>query len=267
MIATVRALALVALAALPPAAAEAGVSGWAENPGGRMRLVVLPPDAQGIAKGAIEIETAEGWITYWREPGEAGTPPQMTIAPESGLSLEALRFPPPQVFGKKGMRDIGYDEPVALPFALKAEAGAKVLKAALFIGICKEICVPFQAEFEVPLKGREAEARAVVKAAEARLPEAPSARFFAEKPRIGAGGKTVTVAVTLPDPQSMPELFLTGPEGYVYFEPALERSGKGKTYATFLLEDLPRGYDLSGKTWHLLVKAGGRAMETPLVFD
>ncbi|MCX8996389.1 cytochrome C biogenesis protein [Rhizobiaceae bacterium BDR2-2] len=262
-----RALTLLVSFLLFPALADAGISGWAENPGARMRIVVLPPDADGHIRGALEIEPTAGWITYWREPGDAGTPPQITIAPESGLSLDALRFPPPKTFRQNGVRDIGYDGPVALPFTLKGNAKTGTLKASAFIGICKEICIPFQAEFEVPLQGAGSEAEAVVQKAEARLPEAPSADFFASKPRIGADGRTVTVPVRLPEAGDWPAFYLTGPEGYVYLDPSLEQGGKSDTYAIFRVEELPRGYTLSGKTWTLLAVSGQRAMETPLVFD
>lgn len=267
---TTRILAFLAAFATGPTIAFAGVSDWVDNPGGRMRLAVLAPDADGTVKGMIEIEPASGWLTYWREPGEAGMPPQMTPSPTSGLALSELRFPPPRIFDQAGVRDIGYNAPVSLVFTLKGKAAGDALKAGVFIGVCKEICVPFQADFTVPFTGNaaeEAEAKAALLAAGERLPEAPSRDFFAEKPRIGADGKTVTVPVGLPDLQNKPEFFLTGPDGYVYVEPILERSGTSQTYATFALGELPRNYDLHGKTWRLLVKSGHRSMETALVFD
>ena len=267
---TTRILAFLAAFATGPTIAFAGVSDWVDNPGGRMRLAVLAPDADGTVKGVIEIEPASVWLTYWREPGEAGMPPQMTPSPTSGLALSELRFPPPRIFDQAGVRDIGYNAPVSLVFTLKGKAAGDALKAGVFIGVCKEICVPFQADFTVPFTGNaaeEAEAKAALLAAGERLPEAPSRDFFAEKPRIGADGKTVTVPVGLPDLQNKPEFFLTGPDGYVYVEPILERSGTSQTYATFALGELPRNYDLHGKTWRLLVKSGHRSMETALVFD
>lgn len=257
---------VTALTALP-VLAMAGVSQWADNPGGRMRIVVLPPDKQGIVKGALEIEPASGWITYWREPGEAGTPPQMTMTPDSGYTLQDMRFPAPQVFKQNGVRDIGYSGPVALPFTLSAQDPAKAINANVFIGVCKEICIPFQAEFNLAVTGDEAEAGAVVTGAESRLPEPPSADFSAEAPRGSADNKTVSVNVTLPANEPEPEFFLTGPEGYVYLDPALAANGANRTDATFTLDELPNHYDLRGKTWRLLVKSGARAMETTLVFD
>lgn len=252
-----------------PVDALAGVSDWAVNPGGRMRIVALSPDSTGKVEGVIEIEPTPGWITYWREPGDAGMPPQMTLAPQSGLTLSHIDFPVPQRFDQNGVSDIGYDEPVALPFTLSATGKAgDELDATVFIGVCKEICVPFQAELSTSLVSFEdASARPIIEAAKTHLPEKPSAEFFAEKPKVGADGKTVSVTVGLPDVQDKPEFYLTGPDGYVYFDPLLQRADMGKVIATFPLDTLPRQYSFSGKTWRLLVKSGSRAMETPLVFD
>lgn len=256
---------LLALTALPtPGSAD--ISGWVDNPGGRVRLIVLPPDPQGRVEGAVEIEPAAGWITYWREPGEAGVPPQLQFLPESGLALEALDFPAPRTFRQNGVSDIGYDQAVSLPFRAKAEGAAERLKATLFIGICKDICVPFQASFDVAFSGGEAEAQAAIAAAKAALPEAPSDSFHAGKPVLSSDGRTVKVPLTLPS-ADVPTLYLTGPEGYVYIDPVLGRAADGSVEATFTLGELPRNYDPHGKTWRLTAKAGGRAMETPLVFD
>lgn len=259
-------LALFVSLLLCPAAAFAGVSGWADNTGGRMRIAILPPAADGTRRGVVEIEPAPGWITYWREPGEAGMPPQIEIAPENGLALKSLRFPAPEIFEQNGVRDIGYDRPVGLVFTLDGKAGG-TLDATVFIGVCKEICVPFQAGFTVPLTGGETEAAAILAQAESRLPEAPSPGFSADSPKIGPQAKSVSVAVTLPGPAQEAHFYLTGPEGYVYLDPALTPAEGGKTQALFTLGELPKGYDFHGKSWNLLVVSGERAMETPLVFD
>lgn len=260
---------LVALLSALPGSALAGASDWATNPGGRMRIVALSPDPQGKVRGVIEIAPSPGWITYWREPGDAGMPPQMTLSAQSGFTLSGIDFPVPQRFDQNGVSDIGYDAPVALPFTLTASGTVGTsLEATVFIGVCKEICVPFQATLSAPLSPDEdAVSGPIIEAAAALLPEKPSADFFSEAPKPGDDGKTVSVTVGLPDLQNKPELYLTGPDGYVYFDPLLQRADMGKMIATFPLDSLPRHYSFSGKTWRLLVKSGARAMETPLVFD
>lgn len=250
--------------------AFAGSSDWAVNPGGRMRVVALAPDDTGLVRGIVQIEPTSGWITYWREPGEAGVPPQLTLAPEGGIALSELRFPPPVTFDQNGIRDIGYEGPVALPFTAQAEPGQHpdVMGASVFIGVCKEICVPFQADFSVPLpRPDDADIAPLVDEAVSKLPEPPSPDFAAHTPVFSEQAKSVALDLVLPRGTRKPELYLTGPEGYVFMNPVLT-PGDGENWrATFALPSLPHGYDPKGKTWRLLAIAGERAMETPLVFD
>ena len=37
-----------------------------------MRVASLAMDADGVVRGVLQIEPKDGWITYWREPGDAG---------------------------------------------------------------------------------------------------------------------------------------------------------------------------------------------------
>ena len=80
-----------------------------------MRLVVLPADAHGQRAGALQIEPSPGWITYWREPGDAGIPPSITLAPDGGYTLTEIAYPVPKLIDSGDLHDIGYDGPVTLP--------------------------------------------------------------------------------------------------------------------------------------------------------
>ena len=105
------------------AAARAETSDWALNEGGRMRLVVLPADEQGNRAAALQIEPSPGWITYWREPGDAGIPPSITLAPDSGYKISEIGYPVPKRLDNGDLRDIGYDGAVTLPLVLSGPAG------------------------------------------------------------------------------------------------------------------------------------------------
>ncbi|MGO6906703.1 protein-disulfide reductase DsbD domain-containing protein, partial [Rhizobium ruizarguesonis] len=129
----------MAAALVPFSTIHAEMSAWAENDGGRMRLVALAPDAAGKIRAALQIEPKPGWITYWKEPGNSGIPPQITITPESGVSLDAIAYPVPKHFFKGGIEDIAYDAPVTLPLSLTAAGkGPLAIDASAFIGICKD---------------------------------------------------------------------------------------------------------------------------------
>ncbi|SCB59854.1 Thiol-disulfide interchange protein, contains DsbC and DsbD domains [Rhizobium aethiopicum] len=260
----------VTAALVPFCSARAEMSAWAEAEGGRMRLVALAPDAGGKIRAGLQIEPKPGWITYWREPGNSGIPPQVTIAPASGVSLDAIAYPVPKHFSKGGIEDIAYDAPVTLPLSLTAGKGEVEIDAAIFIGICKDICIPFQANLSLKLGSAMSrpEEEAILAAADASLPKPPSADFRVTAHALSADLKTLSLTLALPaDGKGTPDIIVTGPSGYAF----TKQSGGKRDGATFKADmaigKLPKDYDISGERWRVLVIDGDRAMETTLAFD
>ncbi|WP_286203091.1 protein-disulfide reductase DsbD domain-containing protein [Rhizobium lusitanum] len=265
-------LGVLAATILASSPVHAATSDWADNPGGRMRLVALAPDAQGRIRAALQIEPAPGWITYWREPGESGIPPQVSPVPDGGIALTKMSFPVPKPIIVGAIQEIGYDAPVTLPldFRIEGKQPAK-LELTAFIGLCKDICIPFQAELSLPLSAAGQSTpheQALLDAADASLPQAPTPDFTAESHSLSADGKMLSLRLTLPEASGdAPLIYVTGPAGYVFFKQA---NGKrdGKTFATDIaIGKLPRNYDVKGKSWSVLVIDGERAMETTLAFE
>ncbi|MFK0331480.1 protein-disulfide reductase DsbD domain-containing protein [Rhizobium sp. NPDC090275] len=251
-------------------AAQAGTSEWVDNAGGRMRLVAMAPDAHGKIRAGLQIEPNAGWITYWREPGNSGIPPQITIAPETGVTLDKIGYPIPKHIKDDRLDDIGYDAPVTLPLTLSAESGATEIKAQAFIGICKDICVPFQADLTVALSTAgqsQPEEKALLDAADARLPEAPSSKFKVSKHALSADQKELTLSITLPDiGDTTPDVVIAGPSGYVFTKQLMSKRDGTSLTTTVAIGKLPKNYDISGKSWSALVIDGARAIESPLAF-
>ncbi len=267
------AIAAVLVAALAPALpARAASSDWALNEGGRMRLVVLPADAEGRRQAVLQIEPEPGWITYWREPGDSGVPPAVTVAPSGGFTLGRIDFPVPKRIDAGDLTDIGYDHAVALPLSLSGPpTGQKAtLEATAFIGLCKNICIPFQAALTVDLPANEAadadEARIVADALES-LPAKASPDFAVERHAISADLKRLTLEVSLPKGAKDAQAIVTGPSGYVFFASTSAFGAGGKTVIEVPVGRLPKNYAIAGKRWDALVIAGGRAIETVLAFD
>lgn len=131
---------LIPLFANPCFAAQ---SPWVETDGGAMR-VIISDNAQNQTRGVLEIRLNPGWKTYWREPGDGGIPPSLVI---DGKPVE-LQFPAPERITENGLSFSGYHVGVGFPFTLR-DAETKTLKLSAFVGICSEVCVPFQAEFKL----------------------------------------------------------------------------------------------------------------------
>lgn len=262
-------LAAIILACSP---VHAATSDWAANQGGRMRLVALAPDAQGHIRAALQIEPAPGWITYWREPGESGIPPQVSPAPDSGIALTKIGFPVPKPITVGTIQEIGYDAPVTLPLDFRVEGKQPVeLELTAFIGLCKDICIPFQAALSLPLSAvgqSTPHEQALLDAADASLPQAPAPDFAVESHGLSADAKTLSLRLTLPEASGdAPLIYVSGPAGYVFFKQAKGKRD-GKTFTTDIaIGKLPKNYDIKGKSWGILVIDGEHAMETRLAFE
>ncbi|QCI98507.1 protein-disulfide reductase DsbD domain-containing protein [Agrobacterium larrymoorei] len=262
------ALAMVLAVLSGTQSAKADTTEWATSEGGRMRVISLPPDASGRIDAVLQIDLKPGWITYWREPGEAGIPPQ--IKPDAaGISLSSMSFPVPKLIKNDDITDIGYDQPVNFPFTLQVDAGnGDDAKLNAFIGVCLNICIPFEASFDLRRNAAATdEEMAFVKASSAILPEQASDDFRVQNFHITPDKTLLGVELRLPEdaPKDV-DIYVAGPSGYAYFEPQNLVRDKRKLSFYMNIKGLPKSYNPKGQTWHILVKSGERAMEAPLDF-
>jgi DsbC/DsbD-like thiol-disulfide interchange protein len=207
-----------------------------ESEGGAVRLVTTGlPDAQGKLQGALQIGLKPGWKTYWRDPGEAGIPPSLDASQGGNVKSAELAFPPPRRIDDGYADTAGYAGPVALPVTFTMKDGASgPIKAHVFLGICKTICVPVQAELTVDPGAEPDDPRdaLVVTQARAALPDAPSEDFTA----LGAhlDGDVLTIEARLPADAPEAQFFLASGNGYLFGLP--EAAGHDNETARFTVK-------------------------------
>jgi DsbC/DsbD-like thiol-disulfide interchange protein len=257
---------------LPASDSLAAMTAWAENEGGRMRIIALPPAPDGTVRGALQIEPKSGWITYWKEPGQAGIPPKITLTSGDDASITEIGFPIPKQFTVGDVRDIGYDHPVALPFTLKLASPDKpmTLRASAFIGLCRNICIPFQADFRLELSATGPlpyQENLILDEAIRHLPEKPSHDFAVTAYTLSDDRQNLRLTLKLPDEMSLPQIFVAGPEGHVLLDQENETRTGDRYVVDMPVGKLPKNYDVHGKRWDILIVSGRRAMETSLAFE
>lgn len=121
----------------------------------RSRIVMTSNDMSDANKGPLlawEAVLAPGWKTYWRSPGEAGLPVRLS---QNDEEIEIM-YPVPERFELFGLETYGYSHSVMLPFHLKKIEGESVTVQASFM-VCKDICVPFDARYTVPMSDLNAD--------------------------------------------------------------------------------------------------------------
>ena len=211
-------------AALPAAASS---SDWYNSEGGKVRLVTSgKADEAGRIHGVLDIALKPGWKTYWRDPGDAGVPPQIDVSASTNITDAAFSFPPPQRHDDGYGKWAGYNHPVSLPvtFTLSSPRDAAVIDADIFLGICETICIPVQTRLSVdPAADPDnAEDAALVKAALATLP-APAKADFGIKVLPG-DHETLIVEATFLDERKTLEAARAG--CHIHLDEIIERADK-----------------------------------------
>ncbi|MBB2970040.1 protein-disulfide reductase DsbD domain-containing protein [Mesorhizobium sp. RMAD-H1] len=234
-------------------------SPWVETPGGKVRLLVdVPQEPARTLRGAIQIDLAEGWKTYWREPGDAGVPPQLDLAASSNVAKSEIAFPAPQRFGDGEAQWAGYKHSVVLPvtFDLEKPSAPTHLKGQVFLGICETICIPVQAAFDLAVKPGKKDplAHTLVSAAFDRLPQ-PSSPEFGIHEASRQGGQAV-FSVRLPAGGQPAELFLSG-GAMTFSTPKFEAAGAND--ARFF-SDILRGAEKTPAVVDYTLVQGGQAV-------
>ncbi|MBP1859581.1 protein-disulfide reductase DsbD domain-containing protein [Rhizobium herbae] len=244
-----------------------------QSEGGAVRIVADRPEPDGAIPAILDIRLKPGWKTYWLEPGASGIPPQVTVDPQDGISFSGMRFPAPKAFDDGIASYTGYDQSVAFPLSLKREkAGDVTLKASVFLGICKDICIPVQADLSLPLPAGLAENpldKARIADAVSALPEEPSDTFKVTAASFDPAGKRMRISLLLPptNETTPPELFLAGPPGYNFGKAENLTTANGQVTADIPVRIPAKGGALKSGSVLLVARIGGRSMQTPLAFD
>lgn len=123
----------------------------------------------------IRIQLAPGWHTYWRQPGDAGIPPQLDWAGSVNFGGAEIVWPIPDRFDQNGLSTLGYKDEVILPLAVTPMGTGEIaLKGTLFLGVCEDICIPVEVNLAVTLPDG-GDAHPAISASLAHVPDAATA--------------------------------------------------------------------------------------------
>jgi thiol:disulfide interchange protein len=95
---------------------------------------------------ALRLRMTEGWHTYWKNPGDAGVPPELTI---EGAQQSPIDWPTPRRVAEGPVMTYAYTGEVLLPVTVTMTTGT--IKAHAEWLVCKDICVPEEGDFSLNL--------------------------------------------------------------------------------------------------------------------
>jgi DsbC/DsbD-like thiol-disulfide interchange protein len=266
---TLAVAAALASQALPLSAAESGpASPWVElHASSRVRLIAGPASG-GHATAGVEIVLGEGWKTYWRTPGDAGVPPQFDWKESANVGAVEVSYPAPSRLPEPAAETIGYKKGVVFPVTVTPGDPAKPveLKLAIEFGICRDICVPAEANLSLTLPPAAKSAPSpALSAALQSVPRPATARRTGDPQLEGVtavldGAEPgLTIAARFPGGTAGADLFIEAPDSiYVPMPKRLADTADGRVRFAV---DLSRGgnaQDLKGKllTLTLVSQAG-----------
>jgi DsbC/DsbD-like thiol-disulfide interchange protein len=247
---------------------QAATTDWVSVTGGAVRLITSGPMENGTYRAGLEFSLDPGWHTYWRYPGEAGVPPTFDFSGSQNLARADVRYPAPSRYNDGFSTSIVYDENVVLPILVTPDdPQAPVhLKASLFFGICKDICVPGDGVFDLTLEPSAPEDKVSVLlidrdlALVPQITEGPASGIVSITSEPGKNAPVLKITAMVDPETTEPGLYAEGPEGSYIGVPALQ-SRDGRT-AVWSLSTNGLARTDEGSNLTLVLVDGDRAVES-----
>lgn len=244
------------------------MSEWADSEGGRMRVVAISQPRNDAILALVQIEPKPGWKTYWRDPGDAGMPPQLDFTGSTNLVFRSIAFPVPEIGQDDGGRFVGYHQPVSLivEFAKPLPDAPSTINLDAIVGICEKVCLPFMASFSVPLTpGRpESEEFMQLQLAQSALPEKPGKGFEIDSLHFSADKKAIETEIRLPTAET-PEIAIVAPPGIRFGRIEIDTGTDRIAHIRIPLVGGKKAHAIGPIT--MLVKSGDRAIEATLALE
>lgn len=191
-----------------------------------------------------------GFKTYWRVPGDAGVPPVFDWSASDNLGSVAIRWPSPKRFVDGGITTIGYKERVIFPAIIRAADTGKAVTATLKLdyAVCDNICIPAKADVTLALPEQaETSQTSTLDQFRAQTPRSKEPGKLDDRPALISamfvpekGRKAVDVVVGIPPGGTINEVFLEGPEGWLFGTPVITQTEPDKLTMRIPIEDRPK---------------------------
>lgn len=151
-------LLLAALLLLLAPAVQAAESEALRSPRAVASLVA---DQEAVAPGqpfqaGLRLRLAPGWHTYWKNPGDAGAPPEINLTLPEGAEAGGIAWPAPRRIAYGPLVNYGYEGEVLLPLRVTPPASLApgetfAIEAEANWLVCEQLCIPEEGRFRLEL--------------------------------------------------------------------------------------------------------------------
>lgn len=222
-----------------------------------------------VLLGGIAFQLQPGWKTYWRTPGDSGVPPRFDFSKSDNVEAVTVLWPAPTKFDDgAGGHSLGYHDTIVLPLRIVAKNLDKpvTLRADVNYAVCEKICIPVQAEAELPFTSVASTEDSALFAALDTVPKPanvgdPNPLTIRDVKRDGKSD--VLVDVVAPSGTGPVNLFVEGPtpDWALPVPEPVEHSPPGVIRFRFALDGLPPGANPEGAALKFTLAGGDRAYE------
>src|ERR1700761_4602489 len=260
-------IALLASAVAPEAQAQ-DASPWLRDSHSAGRLLAGSRSGS-VSLGGIAFQLQPGWKTYWRTPGDSGVPPRFDFSKSENIDAVTILWPAPTQFDDgAGGHSLGYHDQIVLPLRIVAKNADKpvTLRASINYAVCEKLCIPVEADAELPFTSVASTEDNTLFAALDTVPKPasvgdPNPLTIRDVKREGKS--TVLVDVVAPDDVKPLNLFVEGPTpdwGLPVPQP-VEHSPTGVKRFSFQLDGLPPGANPDGAALKFTLVGGEHSYE------
>ncbi len=221
----------------------------------------------GRKLAGVDVRLGEGWKTYWKVPGDSGTPPVFDWSKSKNLKRATVLWPAPARYADPETGEtIGYKERVVFPVVVEPEdpASPVVLHLVMDYALCNEMCIPARAEVERVLMpaggGEDAE---LVRRWLKRVPGPPRKDFRVIDVRMRGAERRPRLLVTVrgDDLDERTEIFVEGPPLASFCHPRFVSSDGRKAVYYLPVDGISDVSEMKGEKLHLTVISGERRIE------
>jgi DsbC/DsbD-like thiol-disulfide interchange protein len=265
-------------------------SDWVSDSHSAVRLLAGSRSG-AVLLGGVAFRLDPGWKTYWRTPGDSGVPAHFDFTASENVDAVTVLWPAPMRFSDgAGGYSFGYAHDVVLPLRILARQADKpvTLRARIAYAVCERLCVPVEANVELPFVSVASTEDGALAAALDAVPKPANVGdatpiAVVDVRRDGARRVIVDVGMTgaakirdasvgdagLGDKAGEVQLFVEGPSSdWALPSPGrIDGAPDGLMRFAFDLDGLPPGAEPSGAALRLTLVGAGRAYEYNVNLD
>jgi DsbC/DsbD-like thiol-disulfide interchange protein len=126
----------------------------------------------GARYAALEIRLPGEAVTYWRNPGDAGSAPQFAFGLSENIATAEPLYPSPERIDEDGAKVFGYRHKVVFPIriALREKDKPAVLALGVDYAVCDKLCLPVHADLRIAIPAQANASEAQLTEALAQIP-------------------------------------------------------------------------------------------------